>query len=488
MHAFSPLWLWALAAVALPVALHLLSRGRGRRVPLASTRLLQAELSLRGRRLRPSDLPLLALRAALLAVVALALAGLWRESPEVARPGSSWLLLEPGLPPAAGKAAEDLRRLRAAAAAVRFLAPGLPSDDPGPMAEPPDVWSLLAEADVEAPAGVELHVRTRARLAELRGERPALRHAVSWVEAAAAPEPVRTLVEAGPWQGGTVRALVQSSERERSVLETLAVPAGGTVGGVTATPQGDRVAVALGQESALSTASAQPVALALRVAAEHAASARVLRSACDVAAAALGAELRWVDQPAGARLRFWLDDADVPAAWTSGDALLLTEARAPGAPCDTAGEAADASVAVSRCEAASSASATAVLAPSAAPPAPELPSVTGEWRSASGAILLGGDRNALHLATRLDTEWSALARSDLPPRWCAGWLAAALERDGMLATAPERDARWAAEEQRLPGRRTEQGRPSHRVELEPWLWLAAAGLAFGERRRARSAG
>ena len=59
MHFLAPLWLGALAALALPLVLHLLSRGRGRRVPLASTRLLESALSVRGRRLMPSDLALL---------------------------------------------------------------------------------------------------------------------------------------------------------------------------------------------------------------------------------------------------------------------------------------------------------------------------------------------------------------------------------------------------------------------------------------------
>ena len=167
MHFLAPLWLGGLAALALPLVLHLLSRGRGRRVPLASTRLLETALSVRGRRLKPSDLALLLVRGALLAAVALALAEPWVDAAPSAAAGS-WLLVEPGLEAILGAPVrqdsvdvETLARWRREASVKRYLAPGLPEADPGAVAGAPDVWSLLAEADRAAPPGAELRVATR---------------------------------------------------------------------------------------------------------------------------------------------------------------------------------------------------------------------------------------------------------------------------------------------------------------------------------------
>ncbi len=67
-------WLAALGALALPLALHLFGRGHQRRAALGSVVHLRAAPTRRGRRLRPSDWPLLLLRCAFLAVLALALA------------------------------------------------------------------------------------------------------------------------------------------------------------------------------------------------------------------------------------------------------------------------------------------------------------------------------------------------------------------------------------------------------------------------------
>ncbi|HEY6222774.1 MAG TPA: BatA domain-containing protein, partial [Gemmatimonadales bacterium] len=68
----TPLWLAALAALAVPIALHLWSRRSGRAVRVGSIRLLGGAPPAMARRPRLHDPWLLALRCALLAALVLA--------------------------------------------------------------------------------------------------------------------------------------------------------------------------------------------------------------------------------------------------------------------------------------------------------------------------------------------------------------------------------------------------------------------------------
>ena len=80
LELLAPAWLWGLVGIALPVAAHWLSRRDGRRVVIPTVRFIRQAQSARGRRLRPRQWTLLALRAALVAAVALAFAQpAWRS-------------------------------------------------------------------------------------------------------------------------------------------------------------------------------------------------------------------------------------------------------------------------------------------------------------------------------------------------------------------------------------------------------------------------
>ena len=168
-------------------------------------------------------MPLLLLRALLLASVALALAGVWWMHGATAAAGS-WLLLEPSVREAAvGEDAERLAHWTSEAQEVRFLAPGLPSFSPDGRTPTPDAWSLLLEADRLAPPGVELRVATRGRLGELLGARPAMSHAVSWMVVPAIGAD-RALLAAGPWKDGSVRGLVETTTAQGSRVTAVNVP------------------------------------------------------------------------------------------------------------------------------------------------------------------------------------------------------------------------------------------------------------------------
>ena len=187
----APVWLAALAALAVPIALHLWTRRPGRLVRVGSLRHLGGPAPA-ARRLRLDDPWLLLLRAAVLATLVLALTRPYLTRDE--RPAAdTWVLVERT---AAADASVD--SLRLAGAAVRLLQPGLP-----PLAGPrataaagasgitdpsaTDVWSLLREADHLAPAGTRMVVVARPQLSAAAGERPRLRSEVEWIVPSAAP-------------------------------------------------------------------------------------------------------------------------------------------------------------------------------------------------------------------------------------------------------------------------------------------------------------
>ncbi len=207
LHLLTPLGLLSLAALAVPVYLHL------RRRPSLVVRL--GSLSFLDGRIRPSldrlrwrERWLLALRILLLCCAALLLA-----RPEWLRRAGSperWALVSADAE-LSGPSLERWRQALRDGYDARVLGPGLPrlgSRLPGSRAaEPEDVWSLLREADARLAAGSSVLVFSPLRSDLLRGARPTLVHAaVAWVQTPSAPVPaVPGQLAGGP---GPVRVAV----------------------------------------------------------------------------------------------------------------------------------------------------------------------------------------------------------------------------------------------------------------------------------------
>ena len=173
-----PLWLLGLAAIAVPIAIHLRGKRVGRVVRVGSVRWLAGVPAAWAPARRVRRIPLLLLRCAVLVALSLALARPYLR----ASGGEAWVLVAPEV--ASGVSLDSLRRL----GTVRLLATGFPSIDrvpPDSTPQPTDVWSLLREADAAAPAGVRLVVVAPGTVAYLRGVRPELSHAVEYVAAPA---------------------------------------------------------------------------------------------------------------------------------------------------------------------------------------------------------------------------------------------------------------------------------------------------------------
>ncbi|UNK41563.1 BatA domain-containing protein [Luteimonas sp. S4-F44] len=175
----APAALAALAALLLPLLLHLARRDATRPTPFAALRWLRERPKPR-RRLRFDDWPLLLARLLLLALLALWLA--WPVLHGGAAP-ARWTVVVPGV-------AADAMPPTDPDAPVRWLAPGFPQarDTVAPTGPVP-VASLLRELDATLPAGTALTVVVPETIDGADGGRVTLSRAVDWqvVPEASAP-------------------------------------------------------------------------------------------------------------------------------------------------------------------------------------------------------------------------------------------------------------------------------------------------------------
>ena len=309
----SPLWLAALAALAVPVFLHLRRQRIGRRIQVGSVRHLSGAALPRRRRLRIRDPWLLALRSAILTALVLALAGpALTRRPHPQR----WALLAPELA-GSSRAAVIVDSLRRAGAEIRILAPGFPMAGSRRAAEasaggPPDFWSLLAAADAELPAGSGIVAVVSPGLSLLRGSRPRLASGVT----------IRTV----PRDAGDTAAVEAAWRRGDSVSRLIArVQDGGTARSIVTEPARPADTVVTAADS-----------LAVRIVADsaHQDDARFVRAALGAAAATLGVPVALTAGPGGSaraadpRPEAWAAwlGADRPPSWSG---VTLADPRGP---------------------------------------------------------------------------------------------------------------------------------------------------------------
>ena len=174
-----PAGLAALAALVVPLLLHLARRHEQTPTDFAALRWLRQKPKPR-HRIRFDEWPLLLLRLVLLALLSLWLARPVLSGLDDTRP---WTIAVPGVDAGLARANSDARTR------LHWLAPDFPSLDAPAPAGTPAVGSLLRQLDAELPTGVALTVIVPATLQGVDAERPALSRAVTWqvVEGAMPP-------------------------------------------------------------------------------------------------------------------------------------------------------------------------------------------------------------------------------------------------------------------------------------------------------------
>ena len=459
----NPAALLALLGLLVPVAIHLWNRRPGREVAVGSLRWLAAGANRRLRNLKPEQLWLLLLRAALLTVLAGALAGpAWRRQLPA---GRGQVLLSPELAgtPALAALQPTLDSLRRRGYGLRSLAadfPPLPrsawrADSGGrPSRERPLVagrgaansagyaWARVSQATGAFP-GQPLVVFAPAVLRGFQGVHAPLPARVRWY--AVPTGATSAWVQAASLRGDSLGLLLGRSAAARTIFRRVAVarprPGGALrVAGLPAmrfetTGDSGRLQP-LNNPDASGASPLPPVSVRTRplrvtiyATTEFAPDARSLRAALQALAPGLpmplalsmATELPTPDPANRPDWLFWLADAPLPAAWRTAvrsGTQVWQEAAGPGV-ADTAQLATNAAdempVAVVRRGTRPEKNPTPVASPT--------PSIA-LWADGLGRPVLSRqqvERGALYqLHTHLSPPWSYLADSPaLPARLLA---------------------------------------------------------------------
>lgn len=188
----APLWLYALAALAIPLALHLWSRRPRQVIRVGSLRHVNDLAEARSWSARLTQPLLLLLRLGIIASVVLALAGPRIGTDRFDGRVSQMVLVEPALLTDSALVRNDplLDSLTRSRVTVRLLTSGLPRLQLDgwnaeylvdvPRQQSGRIWDLLVAADRLTSPGGHLLVIARPRVTWLGGKRPALRAQVSW--------------------------------------------------------------------------------------------------------------------------------------------------------------------------------------------------------------------------------------------------------------------------------------------------------------------
>lgn len=161
----------ALAALAIPLLLHIAKRSDERRTVFAALRWLREKPKPR-QRLRFDEIPLLVARLLLLAALAVLLA---RPLLRNVDQGKHWVVALPGISAdAVRKAAND------DSAELHWLAPRFPKIESGEARSDVAFPSLLRELDATLPATTALTVIVPEQLSGADAQRPALGRKVEW--------------------------------------------------------------------------------------------------------------------------------------------------------------------------------------------------------------------------------------------------------------------------------------------------------------------
>lgn len=201
MGLLAPLALLAIAAIIVPLAIHIARRSEIQTIDFAALRWLRQRPKPRSR-LRFDEWPLLLVRIALIALIALLLA----------RP--VWTMAERPVAYVAVVPGADLRALppRVEAHWVAPLFP--PIDQPQPV-EPLPIASLIRQLDAQLPIGTPLTLIVPRRLAGADGGLIQLSHKVEWRIVDGAPRPEM------PTKARPMALTIRTNEAHRGSLRYL---------------------------------------------------------------------------------------------------------------------------------------------------------------------------------------------------------------------------------------------------------------------------
>jgi len=176
MHFLNPIWLWGLTGLAIPIAIHLLSRKEGPLIYIGSVRHLQESNTSQFRAIKLNEVVLLIIRCLLIVLITLFLAGLQFNT---FTQNEQWVLLE--------KEIENQPEVRSLLDSLeeqhfdkRYLAAGFPTEqDSLASNSKANYWNLIQELSKKDLSNVV--VISRSHLANFQGERSFLPANLRWI-------------------------------------------------------------------------------------------------------------------------------------------------------------------------------------------------------------------------------------------------------------------------------------------------------------------
>ena len=441
----NPAAMLALTGLLVPVAIHLWNRRPGREVAVGSLRWLAAGANRRLRNLKPEQLWLLLLRAALLAVLAVAVAGpVWRTALPASR-GVVLLSAEAARLPALTGLQTTIDSLRRKGYALRWLAAGFPrvtgaawramaAGRPNSAADSVTdrarafAWARVQQAAATFP-GQPLLVVTSAALRNFQGSHALLPAAVRWQ---ALPDAEATdWLQAAARRGDSLRLVLGHGTETQTRFRTLTVAQplpGATLRVAELSPlrlQNNASGSRINQMNTIADSKTDTATVAVQTrslraiiytTAAYRADARVLQAGLRAGSVGLPMVLELsttaqAPNPASAPdWLFWLSDDPVPAAWQNAvreGCCLWQEAAGPGI-ADTA-------------HLANNTPETAPIAVLRRDKAAPDKGTVAVWTDGRGRAVLSRQtrgRGAIYrLTTRLNPEWSEIAEAPQLPAW-----------------------------------------------------------------------
>ena len=531
----TPSALLVLLGLLVPVAIHLWNRRPGREVPVGSLRWLAAGANRRLRNLKPEQLWLLLLRAALLAALAVAVAGpVWRQPLPV---GRGQILVSPDVlgNPALGTLRPTIDSLRRRGYGLRWLAAGFPNmsgaawragsagardsarllSAAGPASA--HGWARVQQA-ADSFARQPLYVVSNALLRGFQGQHVPLPATVTWQTLPTAA--TKTWLQSAALVGDSLQLVLATSREAQTTFRrvTAARPRAGAEVRPAGLPllryetdvSGSRLVLAKAKPEGSLVAEfpvavrTRPYRIVVYATADFSPDARYLQAALRAASAGLPVPLALnltstppPPNPAPDWL-LWLADAPLPPAWLAAvnhGTNVWQEAAAPGtaSPATLAAAAADEPpTALFRRGAPAGQSKSTALSTAIW--------VDGQGRSVLTAQARG--RGILYqLHTRLNPTWSELADNPSLPAHLLRLLHPDAT-DAQPRTATTVNPAEAAHDQRaidpaqllasppgalgsVPALGGAAPAAAHKTDLRPWLVLAAGLLFASERLLAR---
>lgn len=406
-----PIWLAAMAGVAIPLVIHLWNDRPGKVLRIGSITLLEQGSVRRSWSRRLSEWWLLLLRCLLLIVLAFLLAGpQWRQGPGVSKKG--WLLVDgTALPAPYGGIADSLLK----AGYERQVL-----DSSG------NYWESFRQLDERATAGMPFFVISSGRAVRFAGPRPVTSRPVQWVTYAQADSVDRWV--AGAWRSGvdSARVLTVSSGPTGTTCayEMVGAPPG------TMTVRGVPV---------------DTTALYVNIQADVPADGRWVEAAVKALAAITHRDIR-VNATGKADWLFWLSVKPLPADHTAKNVFCYAPGREMRV--DTWMEG-GADIGIGK----------EVRLPAA---------YAAVWRDGYGRALLGQEGNVYYFGSRLDPAWNGLVWNRSFPLLLEGLLF-----QKTIPEQSVRDRRVLDPEQIVPVKRKgveTPGPSTAAVDLGPAFW------------------